>query len=131
MGSYRVDVSQEDTGSVSTNSNSSIVDVGGLDICRFKYSFLASVLTPGGVQGNLSLSSPVSFTVDLSGKRSLLLCMIIITHPCSIERCLFVSESSKSTTGMDTDGQLSLSHLHHWLHYFYIVVISTPLLTRL
>ena len=66
--SYQVEVTPVGGSGSSTNASSptSTVDVNGLDVCQYNYSFVGSVLTTGGVQSNLS--SPVSFSVDLSGK---------------------------------------------------------------
>ena len=58
------------SGSISTSSTST-VDVSGLDVCQYNYSFVGSVLTAGGVQSELS--SPESFFADLSGKNVIML----------------------------------------------------------
>ena len=53
-----------DNGSVSGGSSStSPVAVNGLDVCRYNYSFVGYVITPG----NMSGAPPFSFTADLSG----------------------------------------------------------------
>ena len=59
-------------GSTTTNTNSttSVVDVSGLDLCQYSYSFVGSVVTTGGFQSDLS--SPVDFSTNLSGKNILL-----------------------------------------------------------
>ena len=54
------------SGFISTSSPTSTVDVSGLNVCQYNYSFVGSVLTAGGVQSELS--SPESFFADLSGK---------------------------------------------------------------
>ena len=55
------------SGSTSTSSPTSTVDVSGLNICQHNYSFVGSVFTAGGVQSGLS--SPVSFSAHPSGTR--------------------------------------------------------------
>ncbi len=56
-----------DSGSVSGGSSStSPVVVNGLDVCRYSYSFVGYVITPGDLSGNMS-APPFSFTGDLSG----------------------------------------------------------------
>ncbi len=65
VGSYRVDTIA-DGWSNSTNSNVlPIVYVSGLNVCRFNYTFVASITTPDLVQG--AESAPMSFDADLSG----------------------------------------------------------------
>ena len=54
------------SGSTNTSSSTSTVDVTGLDVCGYNYSFVGSVFTPSGVQSELS--SPESFSVTISGK---------------------------------------------------------------
>ena len=56
------------SGSISTSSPISPVDVSGLNVCHYNYSFVGSVLTAGGVQSELS--SPESFSVNLSGEKA-------------------------------------------------------------
>ncbi len=67
---YVINATQDgDSGSVSGGENStSPVVVNGLDVCRYNYSFVGYVITPGGVSGELS--PPFSFTSDLSGMHS-------------------------------------------------------------
>ncbi len=66
VGSYRVDATNS-SGDVSfKSSTNSIVDVTDLNVCESKYTLTGSVLSPGGVQS--AMSSPVSFTANLSGR---------------------------------------------------------------
>ena len=51
---------------VHASSLAPTVDISGLDVCRYNYSFVGSVFNSGGVQSELS--SIVSFSVDLSGR---------------------------------------------------------------
>ena len=66
---YQVEATPEGANeSVNTNTSSpsSVVDIYGLDVCQYNYSFVGSVFTTDGVQSELS--SPVSFSIDLSGE---------------------------------------------------------------
>ena len=69
--SYQVEAFQiGGSGYSSKSSPSSIVDVSGLDVCQYNYSFVGSVFTAGGVQSELS--SPVRFSANLSGKNQII-----------------------------------------------------------
>ena len=50
---------------ITSKSPTSTVDVNGLDLCQYNYSFVGSVFTADGVQSEPS--SPVSFSADPSG----------------------------------------------------------------
>ena len=60
-----------DSGSTNTSSPTSTVNVSGLDVCQYNYSFVGSVFTASGVQSELS--SPESFFADLSGKNMIMI----------------------------------------------------------
>ena len=47
------------------SSRTSSVTVDGLDLCRYSYSFMGYVITPGNITGEMS--PPFNFTGDLSG----------------------------------------------------------------
>ena len=67
--SYQVEATPvEGSGSISTSSLTSTVNVSGLDVCQYNYSFVGSVFTAGDVQSELS--SPQSFSVNLSGEKA-------------------------------------------------------------
>ncbi len=68
VATYVVNATQDgDSGSVSGGSSStSLVVVNGLDVCRYSYSFVGYVMTPGNIFGDMS-ASLLSFTADLSG----------------------------------------------------------------
>ena len=67
--SYQVEATRVGgSGSISTSSPTSTVDVSSLDVCQYNYSFVGSVLTAGGVQSELS--SPEIFSVNLSGEKA-------------------------------------------------------------
>ena len=55
---------------INASSATSIVDVSGLDVCRYNYSFVGLVFAADGVHSDLS--SPMSFSIDLSGEFTLL-----------------------------------------------------------
>ena len=62
LSSYQVKaIPVKDNGSASIIASSSIssVDVGGLDVCQYRYRFVGSFFTAAGVQSEQS--SPVSF----------------------------------------------------------------------
>ncbi len=62
---YQVDATPTG-GTVSTSlSTDSTLNVTGLNVCENNYTLTGSVLTADGVQSNLS--SPISFTANLSG----------------------------------------------------------------
>ncbi len=65
---YVVNATQDgDSESVSGGSSStSLVVVNGLDVCRYNYSFVGYVMTPGSISGDIS-APPFSFTANLSG----------------------------------------------------------------
>ena len=67
VATYVVNATQDgDSGSVSGGSSpTSLVVVNGLDVCRYSYSFVGYVITPGNISGDMS--APFSFTADLSG----------------------------------------------------------------
>ncbi len=78
---YVVNATQDgDSGSVSSGSNStSSVAINGLDLCRYSYSFVGYVITPGGVSGEPAMSSqPFSFTAVLSGMAQYVMYIIIV-----------------------------------------------------
>ncbi len=47
------------------SSPTSPVTVDGIDLCRYSYSFVGYVITPGNITGDVS--APFSFTATLSG----------------------------------------------------------------
>ncbi len=47
------------------SSATSPVTVDGIDLCRYSYSFVGYVITPGNITGDVS--APFSFTATLSG----------------------------------------------------------------
>ncbi len=65
---YVINATQDgDSGSVSGGSSTtSPVVINALDVCRYSYSFVGYVITPGNISGNMS-APPFSFTADLSG----------------------------------------------------------------
>ena len=65
--SYQVEVTPVGgSGSTSTSSPTSTVDVNGLNVCQYNYRFVGSVFTAGETQSVLSAAR--SFSADLSGK---------------------------------------------------------------
>ena len=67
VNSYQVEaIPMGGSGSTNTSSSTSTVDVSGLDVCRYNYTFVGSVFTAKGFQSELS--SPESFSFDISGK---------------------------------------------------------------
>ena len=65
------------SGSTNTNSPISTVDIGGLDVCRYNYSFVGSVFTAGGSKSDVS--PPVSFSANLSGMKLLSIYTYVIS----------------------------------------------------
>ncbi len=65
VGSYRVDTIADGLPNSTYSNVSPIVVVSDLNVCRFNYTFVASVTTPDLVRG--AESAALSFDADLSG----------------------------------------------------------------
>ena len=78
-----------DSETISGMNSTSPVSVSGLDVCQYNYSFVGSVVTSGGVAGEMSTAT--SFTADLSGVVSFL-----VTSTCSQLLLHFVQFSMES-----------------------------------
>ena len=103
------------SGSTNTNSPTSTVDVSGLDVCQYNYSFVGSVFTAGGVQSELG--SPEIFSADLSGKMDSI--DLLTKHTVSLQissqwnHCDYQPNGSIHRVGANRKS--SLPNLYHWL----------------